>query len=117
MGTFEQRLAQQVVNKTLGLREGEEYIISTWQHTIPLAEALFVEAAKVGAQPHLELFTDEAYRRYLSEVPEEYIKRSSPLLLQAYENLDAITFLDGPEDPTIFDEMPPERMAAMGEAQ
>ncbi|MFQ5986910.1 MAG: aminopeptidase [Thermoplasmata archaeon] len=117
MGTFEQRLAQQVVTKALGLREGEEYIISTFQHTIPLAEALYVEAAKVGAEAHLDLFTDEMYRRYLSEVPEEYIKRSSPLLLQAYENLDAITFLDGPEDPAIFDEMPPERMAALGEAQ
>ncbi|MFQ6012702.1 MAG: aminopeptidase [Thermoplasmata archaeon] len=116
MGTLEQRLAEQVVNKTLALREGEEYFIFTWQHTIPFAEALYVEAAKIGAHPHLELITDDTYRRYLSEVPEKFIREPSPLMLKAYDSLDAMTYLDGPEDPAIFDEMPPEMMAAMGEA-
>ncbi len=59
MGTLAERLAEQVVNKTLALREGEEYFIFTWQHTIPFADALYVEAAKVGAYPHVELITDE----------------------------------------------------------
>lgn len=116
MGTLEQRLAEQVVNKTLALREGEEYYIFTWQHTIPMAEALYVEAAKVGAHPHLELYTDDVYRRYLSEVPEKFIKEPSPLMLAAYDTLNAMTYLGGPEDPAIFDDMPPERMNAMGEA-
>ncbi|MCJ2554954.1 MAG: aminopeptidase [Candidatus Thermoplasmatota archaeon] len=116
MGTLAQRLAEQVVNKTLALREGEEYFIFTWQHTIPFADALYVEAAKVGAHPHVELFTDEVYRRYLNEVPEKFIRRSSPMMLKAYDSLDAMTYLGGPEDPAIFDEMPPEKMSAMGEA-
>ncbi len=116
MGALAQRLAEQVVNKTLALREGEEYFIFTWQHTIPFADALFVEAAKVGAHAHVELITDESYRRYLSEVPEEFIRRTSPLMLKAYDALDAMTYLGGPEDPAIFDDMPPEKMNAMGEA-
>ncbi len=116
MAVFEQRLAEQVVRKTLALREGEEYFIDTWQHTIPLAEALYVEAAKVGAHPHLFLFTDNTYQRYLSEVPEEYIRKPSPLYLQAYDTLNATTSLGGPEDPAIFEKMPPERIGAMNEA-
>ncbi|MEE9592725.1 MAG: aminopeptidase, partial [Thermoplasmata archaeon] len=116
MGTLAQRLAEQVVKRTLGLQDGEEYFIFTWQHTIPFADALFVEAAKVGAYAHVELITDESYRRYLKEVPEEFIRRSSPLMLKAYDSLDAMTYLGGPEDPAIFDEMPPEKMGAMGEA-
>ncbi len=117
MGRFEQALAEQVVRKSLALREGEEYFIETWQHTIPLAEALYVEAAKAGAHPHLLLFTDEAYKRYLSEVPEEHIRTPSNLMLEAYSSLNATTHLGGPEDPAIFEKMPAERMSAMGEAE
>ncbi|MFQ5918876.1 MAG: aminopeptidase [Thermoplasmata archaeon] len=117
MGTLAQRLAEQVVKKTLALREGEEYYIFTWQHTIPFADALFVEASKAGAHAHVELITDESYRRYLSEVPEEFIRQPSPLSLKAYDSLDAMTYLGGPEDPAIFDDMPPEKMSAMSEAE
>ncbi len=116
MGKFEQKLAEQVVRKSLALREGEEYFIETFQHTVPLAVALQVEAAKVGAHAHIMLSTDDAYRRYLSEVPEEYLKSPSPLMLDAYEFLNAVTFLGGPEDPAIFEKMPAERLSAMNEA-
>ncbi|MDX1534538.1 MAG: aminopeptidase [Thermoplasmata archaeon] len=116
MGTLEQRVAEQVVKKTLALREGEEYFIFTWQHTIPFSDALSVEASKVGAHVQVHLITDESYRRYLNEVPEEYIRKPSQLMVKAYDSLDAFTFLGGPEDPTIFDDMPPEKMSAMGEA-
>lgn len=117
MEEFEQQLAEQVIRKSLALQEGEEYIIETFQHTIPLAAALSVEASKVGAHSHVMLSTDEAYQRYLAEVPEEYLKQSSPLMLKAYDSLSAMTFLGGPEDPAIFEEMPAKRMSAMGEAE
>ncbi len=117
MGRFEQSLAEQVVMKSLALREGEEYFITTWQHTIPMAEALFVEASKVGAHPHVFLFTDDIYRRYLSEVSEDFMKVPSNLMLQAYDSLSATTDLGGPEDPAIFERMPAERMAAFQESE
>lgn len=117
MGTFEEQLAKQVVQKALALREGEEYFIDTFQHTIPLAEALSVEAGKVGAHAHVMLATDSSYRRYLTEVPEKYLRQPSSLMLQAYDRLNAMTYLGGPEDPAIFEEMPAQRMSAMSEAE
>lgn len=117
MGRFEQKLAEQVVRKSLALSEGEEYFIETFQHTLALAEALQVEAAKVGAHPHVMLFTDEAYRRYLAEVPEQYLRKPSPLMLRAYDSLSAMTHLGGPEDPAIFEKMPAERLNALNQAE
>ncbi len=117
MGKFEEELAEQVIKRSLALREGEEIFIDTFQHTIPLAEALAVEASKVGAHAHMMLSTDEVYRRTLSEVPEEYLRQPSALMLEAYNSLSAMTFLGGPQDPAIFEEMPAARMSALNEAE
>lgn len=116
MGKFEEDLAEQVIKRSLALKEGEEIFIETFQHTIPLAEALAIEASKVGAHAHVMLSTDELYRRTLTEVPEEYLRQPSPLMLEAYNSLSAMMYLGGPENPAIFEEMPAQRMSAMSEA-
>ena len=55
----EARVAQKVLKETLRLKRGENLVIETWTHTLPLATAFVLEARKIGAHP-LVLFEDEA---------------------------------------------------------
>ena len=54
-------LARQVVRTSLGLGWKDVFEIYTYIPTIPLAEALALEARRAGSDTHLTLMTDDLW--------------------------------------------------------
>jgi leucyl aminopeptidase (aminopeptidase T) len=111
-----QEIAQRVVHESLKLGEEDYVLITTWAHTIPLAEALALEAMKAGAVPTIVLESDNLYRSVLSEVPEENLKKTPLHMLAALDAVTAEISLSGPEDPSVFEAGSPASVSAMNEA-
>ncbi len=112
----EAQIAKKVINECLRIKEDEQLLINTWQHTLNLTNALALEAYKVGAVPTVALFTDNLFLDYLSHVPEEYYTKNPRALLSMLDETDAIVNVGGPEDPAILRKNPGEKMARASEA-
>lgn len=112
----EREIAQKIIHTCLRVKPDEHVQISTYQHTIPLAEALAVECFLAGAEPYILLETDNLFLAKLSEIPVANLSKTPHYWMAATERLDAVTYLGGPEDPVVFSAGSPEKMAAMDQA-
>jgi leucyl aminopeptidase (aminopeptidase T) len=110
-----QRFAQHVVQSSLRIGQDEHVLISTWQHTIPLAEALALECLRADALPLIQLTTDHLYRAVISEIGEYTLRKAPQHVLAAYNELSAIIHIHGPENPRIFELGAVGRSAALQE--
>ena len=61
-------LARQVVRTSLRLGWKDVFTIYTYPPTIPLAEALALEARRVGSDTHLTLMTDDLWFTSMHEL-------------------------------------------------
>src|SRR5712692_4417031 len=110
-------IAKKVINETLQVKENEQVLIQTWDHTLLLSNALAFETYQAGATPLVTLFTDELYLNYLTKVPEQYYGKRPEALLSLLDKVDAQVFLFGPKDPKILKAAPGERMAKSFESE
>lgn len=55
------RVAKSIVGQSLRPKPDEVVLISTYPHTIELAENIALECQKVGADPGIWLQTDDVY--------------------------------------------------------
>lgn len=70
MGTTE-KLAKSIVKGSLRPKEDEVVLISTYPHTIDLAEATAIECQKAGADPAIWLDTDAVFYGNFKNYSEE----------------------------------------------
>jgi leucyl aminopeptidase (aminopeptidase T) len=112
----ETQIAKKVINECLRIKEDEQLLINTWQHTLNLTNALALEAYKAGAVPMIALFTDNLFLNYVTQVPEEYYAKNPRALLSMLDKTDAVINIGGPEDPAILRKNPGEKMAKAFEA-
>ncbi len=63
-------LARTVVKDALHVDSGDVVIVTTWDHTIDVANAMVVECFKQGADAMMSLWTDEYYYGLLRELSE-----------------------------------------------
>jgi len=110
-------IAEKVVKESLIIREDDQVIISGWEHTLELAEAIALECRLAGAIPFITIGTDGLYKRTVREVPEDYLKKVPKHLLAAYDVITAAIWITGPKDSTIFHDMPPTKMGAVSQAE
>ena len=108
-------IAKKVIKETLQVREDEQVLINTWDHTLDLSNALALETYQAGAIPIVTLNTDELYLNYVTKVPEEYYSKQPKAYLSLLDNIDAQVFLFGPKDPKILKAASGDRMAKMFE--
>src|SRR2546425_1920358 len=104
-------IAKKVIRETLQVREDEQVLIQTWDHTLDLANALAFETYLAGAIPLVTLFTDELLLNYVTKVPQEYYSKQPKAFLSLLDKVDAQVQLFGPRDPKILKAAPGERMA------
>src|SRR3989454_3539492 len=104
-------IAKKVINETLQVKEDEQVLIQTWDHTLELSNALAFETYQAGATPLVTLFTDELYLNYVTKVPEQYYGKRPEAFLSLLDKVDAQIYLFGPKDPKILKAAPGERMA------
>jgi leucyl aminopeptidase (aminopeptidase T) len=105
-------LARQVVRSSLRLGWKDVFDIYTYTPTIPLAEALALEARRVGSDTHLTLMTDDLWFTSMRELSVKWLSQPSPVHLAIDSISTATIYLGGPADARRMKEIPPEKFDA-----
>src|SRR2546421_12615122 len=105
-------LARQVVHTSLRLGWKDVFTIYTYPSTIPLAEALALEARRVGSDTHLTLMTDDLWFTSMQELSTKWLSTASPAERAMAEAETAHIYLGGPADARRMRDIPPEKFEA-----
>jgi leucyl aminopeptidase (aminopeptidase T) len=105
-------LARQVVRKSLGLRWDDVFEIYTYVPTIPLAEALALEARRAGSDTHITLMTDDLWFTSMQELSTRWLRLASPVEYAIHGAITADVYLGGPADARRMRDIPPEKFDA-----
>jgi len=93
-----EELAKIIVNDSLSVDANDVVIVTTWDHTIHVANAMVVECFKQGADAMMSLWTDEYYYGLLRELSSESLGVCSKLC-QAFTEAETATInIFGPKD-------------------
>jgi len=106
-------IAQSVVRECLRLKEDEPVIISTYPHTMEMANQLSLECYKVGADPLIQLETDEWFYGQFKHLTIEQLRKTSKHCLGLNDYVTAYISLGGPKNPAPMKTVPKDKFAAM----
>src|SRR5213592_3488849 len=105
-------LARQVVRTSLHLVWKDVFTIYTYPPTIPLAEALALEARRVGSDTHLTLMTDDLWFTCMQELSTKWLSTASPAEHAIARAETAHIYLGGPADARRMRDIPAEKFEA-----
>lgn len=105
-------LARQVARTSLRLAWKDVLEIYTYIPTIPLAEALALEARRAGSDTHLTLMTDDLWFTSMKELSTRWLSAPSPVEHAIGEAITASVYLGGPGDARRMRDIPPEKFEA-----
>ena len=105
-------LARQVVRTSLRLGWKDVFTIYTYPPTIPLAEALALEARRAGSDTHLTLMTDDLWFTSMRELSTRWLSAASPIEHALAETETAHIYLGGPADARRMRDIPPRKFEA-----
>ncbi len=105
-------LARQVVHTSLRLHWKDVFEIYTYPPTIPLAEALALEARRAGSDTHITLMTDDLWFTSMGELSTKWLSQPSPARRAIESTCTAGIYLGGPADARRMKEIPPEKFDA-----
>lgn len=105
-------LAKQIVEQTLGLRWNDVLDIYSYIPTIPLAEALALEARRAGSDTHITLMTDDLWFTSMKELPARWLREPSQVELAINKTVTAHIYLGGPADARRFSSIPLDKFDA-----
>ncbi|HEY7588611.1 MAG TPA: aminopeptidase [Thermoplasmata archaeon] len=108
-----QKLARSIVRGSLQPKEYESVIITTYPHTIELAEAVALECQKAGADPLLVLDSDALFYGQFKNYSLENLRKTSAHCLGLLDYNRSYVWLGGPKNPAPMAKVPQERFAAM----
>lgn len=112
-----QRLAKSIVRDSLRPKEYESVIITTYPHTMELAEEVALECQRAGADPLIVLDTDKVFYGQFKNYSMDNLKRTSAHCLGLLDYNRSYVWLGGPRDPAPMAKVPQERFAAMFEGE
>ncbi len=107
------KIAQSIVKDCLRVSEYEPVIISTYPHTMDLANEIAIECYKVGADPLIQLETDEWFYGQFKHLTVDQLRKTSKHCLGLNEYVTAYIGLGGPKDPRPMKRVPKDKFAAM----
>jgi len=105
-------LARQVVRTSLNLGWKDVFEIYTYVPTIPLAEALALEARRTGSDTHLTLMTDDLWFTSMHQLSTRWLRQPSPAEYAINTAITADVYLGGPADARRMRDIPPEKFDA-----
>src|SRR2546428_703242 len=105
-------VAKQVVRRTLGLRWRDVLEIYSYIPTIPIAEALALEARRAGSDTHITLMTDDLWFTSMKELTAQWLRTPSPVESAINGVITANVYLGGPADARRMRDIPPEKFEA-----
>ena len=112
-----EELARTVVKDALHVDSSDVVIITTWDHTIDVANAMAVECFKQGADAMMSLWTDEYYYGLLRELSDESLGICSKLCEAFTEAETATINMFGPRNPEGLKSISPSKAIAWGEGE
>jgi leucyl aminopeptidase (aminopeptidase T) len=112
-----EKLAKIVVKDTLNIDSSDVVAITTWDHTINVANAFAVECFKQGADAVIVLWTDEYYYGLLRELSEESLGEHSKICEAFTETETATINMFGPKNPEGLKTISPAKVNAWGEGE
>jgi len=92
-------MAKCIVRGSLRPRENEPVVVSTYPHTIELAEEIVLECQRLGADPLIVLDTDATFYGQFRNYSIRNLKRPSAHCLGLLDYTRAYVWLKGPKDP------------------
>jgi aminopeptidase len=112
-----EELAKIVVKDSLNISSSDVITITTWDHTIDVANAMAVECFKQGADVMIALWTDEYYYGLLRELSAESLQIPSKIC-QAFTEAETATInLFGPKNPEGMKKLSPSKLNAWFEGE
>jgi len=112
-----EELARTIVRDTLNIDPSDVVVITTWDHTIDVANAMVVECFKRGADAMMSLWTDEYYYALLRELSEESLGVCSKICEAFTEAETATINMFGPKNPEGLKSIPASKVNAWGEGE
>jgi leucyl aminopeptidase (aminopeptidase T) len=114
-GAPAREMARVVLRKCLRVRRGENVVVESWSETLEYANALLLEAYRLGARPLL-LYQDEpTYWAAVAESPVANLARIGAPLRAAIAKADVLVTFYGPSDRERFHALPPAARFRLGE--
>ncbi|MGD0587547.1 MAG: hypothetical protein ABSA63_01970 [Thermoplasmata archaeon] len=89
----EDRLARMVLGQCLGVRRGETVTVETWDHALPWARAVVLEARRRGCEPTLVVEDEETFFRSLAQSSGRTVPGAPAAVAEAS---DAYVYFPGP---------------------
>lgn len=117
MTATEESIASRVVNESLGIGKGDVVVISTFPHTIDLANAIALECYRQDADPLTVLETDEVFYGHLDVLSKESLATTSAHCLGLADYVQYYVWLGGPKDPSQMKEVPEGKFSALFEGE
>jgi leucyl aminopeptidase (aminopeptidase T) len=112
-----EELATTVVKDALHVDQSDVVVITTWDHTIDVANAMAVECFRQGADAMMNLWTDEYYYGLLRELSEESLGICSKLCEAFTEAETATINMFGPKNPEGLKGILPSKVNSWGEGE
>lgn len=110
-------LAHRVITTSANVKPGEVVVISGGKHTIPLMEALAIEAMKAGGMVTMFLGSDKVSRSFLADVPERYLEQEPRFFAEWLKQVDVWITLPEASDIKALDAgVPATRLAKIDKA-
>lgn len=91
-------LARNVLSATLGTQAGDDVIVETWDHGLPLADAFVHQLRELGAHPMLLFEHEEAFWKDVESLPEDKLGKVGEHEWAAVEKAKGYVFITGPGD-------------------
>jgi aminopeptidase len=91
-------LARNVLSTTLGIREGDDVIVETWDHGLPVTDAFIHRLREMGAHPMLLFEHEDAFWNDVKSLPEDKLGRVGEHEWAAIEKAKGYVFITGPGD-------------------
>ena len=106
-------LAKNVLRKTLRLKPGENVIVETWNHGLPIATEFVYQARALGARPLLTFEDEGTFWRSAATLPKAKQGKVGSHEWAALKEADAYVFISGPADIAKIREVGQDKWSAM----
>lgn len=111
------QLAHRIVTMSANIQPGEVVVVSGGKHTIPLMEAIAIEAQKAGGMVTMFLNSDKVSRSFNVDVSDKYLEQEPRFLAEWLKQTDVFISLPGASDIKALDEgVSAERLGKMAKA-
>jgi len=110
-------MADTIVNKCLKVSKKDVVIVSTYQHTVDLAEEIANACFDREADVLMTLDTDNVFYHHLQVLPESNLRKTSAHCLGLSRYSTVNIFIGGPENPARMSKVPPGKYAALFEGE